>query len=64
MQEKISEEHPNAISAMNNLARTYYGLEKYADAEKLQINVINARVRVLGEEHPDTISAMGNLTKT
>jgi tetratricopeptide (TPR) repeat protein len=51
-------------SAMGNLAITYESLGKYADAEKLQIQVLDMRSRLLGEEHPDTISAMNNLANT
>ena len=46
---------------MGNLASTYCGVGKYADAEKLQIKVLDMRNRHLGEDHLDTIWAMGNL---
>ena len=46
---------------MCNLANTYGRLGKYADAEKLQIKVLDMRNRLLGEAHPDTISSMGDL---
>ncbi|KIJ99879.1 hypothetical protein K443DRAFT_8078 [Laccaria amethystina LaAM-08-1] len=46
---------------MANLASTYWNLGKYAEAEKLGIQVLDARNRILGVEHPDTIRAMGNL---
>ena len=49
---------------MGNLAITYQSLGKYADAEKLQIKVLDLRNRLLGEEHPDTILAMGGLAIT
>jgi tetratricopeptide (TPR) repeat protein len=55
------EEHPGTISAMGDLAITYMNLGKYADAEKLQIKVLN---RYLGEEHLNTFWAMGNLAST
>jgi hypothetical protein len=38
--------------------------EKYIEAEELEIQVLDARNRILGVEHPDTISAMGNLACT
>jgi tetratricopeptide (TPR) repeat protein len=37
---------------------------RWKEAEKLDIQVMEARQRVLGEEHPDTIRAMGNLAAT
>jgi hypothetical protein len=36
-------------------------LGKYVDAEKLQVQVLDMRNRLLGEDHPDTINAMNNL---
>jgi len=49
---------------MGSLAITYDNLGNYADAEKLQIQVLNMRNRLLGEEHPHTITAMENLART
>ena len=34
------------------------------EAEKLEIQVLNARKKILGEEHPDTILAIENLAST
>ena len=44
---------------MNHLAVTYQSLRKYADAEKLQIQVLD--IGRLLEKHPDTINVMENL---
>ena len=60
----LGEEHPDTIWAMGNLAITYDSLGKYADAEKLQIKVLDMRNRLFGKEHPDIISAMNNLANT
>jgi hypothetical protein len=49
---------------MANLAVTYGSLGKYTEAEKLEIQVLDARNRILGVEHPDTINAMANLAIT
>ncbi|KIJ90519.1 hypothetical protein K443DRAFT_15156 [Laccaria amethystina LaAM-08-1] len=46
---------------MANLASTYSYLEKYKEAEKLQIQALEASSKVLGGGHPHTISAMTNL---
>jgi len=43
---------------------TYHNLGKYTEAEKLEIQVLNARNKILGEEHPDMVLAMGNLAST
>ena len=39
-------------------------LGKYADAEQLEIKVLDMRNKLLGEEHPNTILAMENLAIT
>ena len=57
-------EHPDTITAMAQLAATYQCLGKYTKAEKLQIQVLDARNRILGVEHPHTINAMGHLAVT
>jgi tetratricopeptide (TPR) repeat protein len=49
---------------MDNLALTYSNLGRYTEAEKLQIQVLDARSRILGKEHPHTIMSMGNLALT
>jgi tetratricopeptide (TPR) repeat protein len=49
---------------MANLASTYQNLGKYTEAEKLEMQVLDARNRILGVEHPDTITAMANLAST
>ena len=51
----LGEQHPSTITAMCNLAITYERLGKYADAEKLEIDVLNARARLLGNKHPDKL---------
>ena len=35
-----------------------------SEAEKLEIQVLDARKKIFGEEHPDTLLAMGNLAST
>ena len=57
-------EHPETINAMAELAATYYYLGKYTEAEKLEIQALDARNRILGVEHPDTIIAMVDLAST
>ena len=49
---------------MNILPVTYHSLGKYSDAQKIELNVLDKRNRLLGEEHPDAINAMENLAVT
>jgi hypothetical protein len=49
---------------MANLALTYKDLGRWAEAEELDLEVIEARRRLLGNEHPQTLSSMHNLAFT
>jgi len=40
-------EHPDTIRAMAHLAKTYGNLEKYIEAEKLKMQVLDARTESL-----------------
>ena len=39
-------------------------MEKYAEAEKVDLQVLNKRNKILGEEYPDTTTALENLAST
>jgi hypothetical protein len=60
----LGEAHPDALSAMNNLANTLNAQGDLAGARKLQEQVLVTRRRGLGEAHPDTPTAMNNLAGT
>jgi hypothetical protein len=49
---------------MNNLALTYEDQGRWAEAEKLQVQVMGTRKKVLGPEHPLTLTSMNNLAST
>jgi len=51
-------EHPNTLKSMHMLATAYSEQGRWAEAEELQMQVIEARNRVLGVEHPDTLLSM------
>jgi hypothetical protein len=42
-----------AVSAMADLATSYYSLQRHSDAVLLRENVLQLRQRVLPEGHPD-----------
>jgi Tetratricopeptide repeat len=52
------------LSSMANLAETYRQKGRWNEAEKLQVDVVELRKRLLGAEHPDTLLSMANLTAT
>jgi hypothetical protein len=60
----LGEEHPDTITAMNNLANTLRDQGQLEEAAKMLRAVLEKRRRILGEEYPDTISAMNNLAIT
>jgi hypothetical protein len=64
MRRILGEEHPDTISAMNNLASTFGDLGRRDEAAKMLQEVLDKRRQILGEEHPDTITAMSNLAVT
>ena len=54
----LGADHPDTINAMASLGVTYHRLGKYTEAEKLEIQVLDASKRILGVEHPGTIGAI------
>jgi tetratricopeptide (TPR) repeat protein len=60
----LGAEHPHTLTAMTNLASTFWNQGRWQQAEELQIQVLDIRKRVLGAEHPDTLTAMVNLAST
>ena len=56
----VSEEHPGALHTAAELASTWSDQGKHADAEKIRLEVLATRKRVLGEEHPDTLRSAAN----
>ena len=49
---------------MANLACTYMNQERWDEAEKPEVDVMNARKIKLGSDHPDTLTGMTNLAST
>jgi len=57
----LGEEHPHALTSMENLASTYMSQGHWKQAEELEVQVMQTSKRVLGEEHPHTLSSIDNL---
>jgi hypothetical protein len=60
----LGEEHPDTLTAMNNLAITLGAQGNLARARELEQRVLEGMRRVLGEDHPDTVKAMNNFAAT
>ena len=58
---KLGEDHPDTLTNMANLASTYRDQGRWVDAEKLEIQVVEASKAKLGANHPDTLTSMTNL---
>jgi eukaryotic-like serine/threonine-protein kinase len=57
-------DHPDTLTAMHSLALSYVGLKRYADALKLQEQVLTLRRTKLGADHPETLSTMHSLANS
>jgi hypothetical protein len=57
-------ESTERLHVQSNLARSLSRQGKYADAERIQREVLGERERVLGAEHPRTLSTANNLAAT
>ncbi len=51
-------------SNLSNLAVTYWHQGQWTDAEALEVQVLEARKKILGQEHPFTLTSMNNLAST
>ncbi|MET4673619.1 tetratricopeptide repeat protein [Streptomyces sp. PvR018] len=57
----LGENHPDTLSARNNLAVSYSSAGRVQEALALRERVLADHERILGEDHPDTLTARSNL---
>jgi tetratricopeptide (TPR) repeat protein len=60
----LTDEHPETLTSMHNLALTYEVQGRLKEAEELQVQVVQTKKRVLTNEHPNTLTSMNNLAST
>ncbi len=53
----LGSDHPQTLTAANELANLLWFQDRFAEAEPLFREVVETRARVLGETHPDTLRA-------
>jgi hypothetical protein len=56
-----AEESEERLGAADNLAECRQRDGDYAEAQRIEREVLDVRRRVLGDEHPDTLMSAGNL---
>lgn len=61
---KIGADHPDTLISIGNLASTYSGQGRWAEAEQLQVQVVKMQKTKLGADHPDTLTSMHFLAYT
>ena len=57
----LGSDHPDTLTARNNLAGAYEDVGRFGEAIELYKRVLDDRVRVLGSDHPDTLTTRNNL---
>jgi tetratricopeptide (TPR) repeat protein len=60
----LGDEHPSALTSMNNLAETLRAQGDLAGSRALQERVLATNRGTLGDEHPSTLMSMSNLALT
>lgn len=58
----FGDEHPDSLTSMASLTRTYIRQGRWKEAEKLGAQVVETKKRVLGEEHPYTLTSIIDLS--
>lgn len=64
MEMVLGKKHPETLTSMNNLSRTYHDQQRWDEAEKLSLEVWETMTQVLGSDHPHTLGAMAGLAQT
>ncbi|KAJ7826908.1 hypothetical protein B0H14DRAFT_3144818 [Mycena olivaceomarginata] len=60
----LSDNHPDTLRTMGNLAITYSALGEHQKAKELKSIVLGKQKQLLGDNHPDTLHTMGDLAIT
>jgi DNA-binding SARP family transcriptional activator len=60
----LGPEHPDTLMARNDLAASYHGVGRFAEAIAIYEALLADHERVLGPEHPSTLTIRNNLAYT
>lgn len=56
MEKKLSEDHPDTLMSLSNLALVLQYEGRYKAAEEMSQRALEGREKALGKEHPDTLT--------
>ncbi|KAJ7462890.1 hypothetical protein FB451DRAFT_949685, partial [Mycena latifolia] len=57
-------DHPDTLSALHNLAGTYYYQNQFTQAEQLFLELLAKQTNILGDDHSDTLHTAEYLAAT
>jgi tetratricopeptide (TPR) repeat protein len=60
----LTDEHPDTLLSMGDLALTYWNQGRWKEAEELFVQVMQTSKKVLTDEHPDMLLSIANLAAT
>ena len=60
----LGSDDPNTLASLSLLASTYRDQGRRTEAEKLELQILKTKKKVLGVEHPSTLASMNNLALT
>lgn len=60
----LGSSHPATLASMSSLANVYAEQGRREEAEKLEVEVMNASIARYGIDHPNTLTCMANLAAT
>ena len=63
-EKSLGEGHPETQKSMHGLASSYQKQGRLKEAEKLELQVMEARKKIFGQEHPKTLMSMTSLAMT
>lgn len=61
---KLGANHPDTLTSMTNLASTFSNKGRFKEAKKLEVQLMEISIRVLGKSYTHALTCMNNLAWT